>query len=273
MDKILFIDYYNFLHRAAIRFDDSSVPDEEVFAFNFFRNLRPIIEQFAPNKCFFALEGHPQFRHNIYAGYKANRITKQASIDKKDSKKENVIKASSIIMDILKLFPVTIAKAKDYEADDLIATLCDNLKNEDLTIISNDSDYIQLLQKKYAKIQIYNPIIKNFQQNTLYPYVVWKSLAGDASDNIPKIVSKNQATELASNPRKLLKFFENEENRANFNINRSLIEFKIIPLEDLIIFDGIGDFAEVKKQFELLKFDSILNKWDKYKNTFNCLTI
>ena len=71
----------------------------------------------------------------------------------------------------------------------------------------------------------------------------------------------------------MLKFFENEENRANFNINRSLIEFKIIPLEDLIIFDGIGDFAEVKKQFELLKFDSILNKWDKYKNTFNCLTI
>lgn len=268
MDRILFIDYYNFLHRACVKFEASNIPDEEIFTFNFFRNLRPIVEKFNPDKCFFALEGHPQFRYNLFAEYKANRIIKNAS---KLNRNESVAKTSSIVIDILKLFPVSIAKAKDFEADDLIASLCDNLKNEDITIISNDSDYIQLLQKKYNKIQIYDPIKKEFQKNTTYPYVVWKSLAGDVSDNIPQIVSDSKAKELSSNPRKLLKFFENDENRTNFNLNRNLIEFRMIPLDEIAIMDGTANFIEIKKRFEKLQFKSILKNWDKYVNTFNCL--
>lgn len=270
MDKILFIDYYNFLHRACVKFEKLSVPDEEIFAFNFFRNLRPIIEKFSPNKCFFALEGHPKFRYDLYSDYKKNRIIKEASAKER---KELVSTTSSIVLDILKFFPVTIVKSNDYEADDLIATLADNLKLEDLTIISNDSDYIQLLQKKYNKIQIYNPIKKDFYQNTSYHYIAWKALAGDKSDNIPSIVSKQKAEKLVANPREMLKFFENEENRANFNINKELIEFKIIPLDEIILLEGTNEFDKIKIEFEKLNFNSILQSWKKYTSTFKCLNI
>src|SRR3974377_2201126 len=105
MDKILFIDAHNAMWRASIGFGPkkTSAPtqsspesgtedgwemvpgppappeppkertEEYVLIFNFFRNLRPIIEQFQPDKAFFVLEGHPQFRYDLYADYKANR--------------------------------------------------------------------------------------------------------------------------------------------------------------------------------------------------------
>lgn len=57
LDKILLIDYYNALWRACIKFGPKlDVPDEVLFTFNFFRNLRPLIEKFSPSKVFFALE-------------------------------------------------------------------------------------------------------------------------------------------------------------------------------------------------------------------------
>ena len=43
--------------------------------FNFFRNTRALIEQFDPDKVFFALEGTNCFRYDLYSDYKGNRIS------------------------------------------------------------------------------------------------------------------------------------------------------------------------------------------------------
>ena len=102
MDRVLLIDLANAVWRASIGFapkkpilappkDDwemyggeeptpepKKVDDSFIIIFNFFRNLRPIIEQFSPDKCFAVLEGHPKFRYDLFSDYKANRIIKQA---------------------------------------------------------------------------------------------------------------------------------------------------------------------------------------------------
>jgi 5'-3' exonuclease len=244
--------------------------DDYVLIFNFFRNLRPIIELFAPDKCFFVLEGHPQFRYDLFADYKANRIIKEAS--KKERREKFTVSADKIVQ-LMRHLPITIARAANYEADDVIATLCEDMKEESLTILSNDSDYIQLLQRGYRRCQIYNPIKKVFMEAPPYHYVAWKSLNGDKSDNIPSLLSPKKALAVVSTPELFQRFMETEENRANFNINRQLIEFRAVPEEEIIVQDGTRNFPALKEEFHLMKFESIINdkSWEKYTKTFNCL--
>ena len=297
MDKILLIDAHNAMWRASIGFapkkteapppepEDSEwtmvgdpLPpepeppaDDYVLIFNFFRNLRPIIELFSPDKCFFVLEGHPQFRYDLFADYKANRLIKQASKDKE--KREKFTVSADKIVHLMRHLPITTALATQYEADDVIATLCDNMKEEHVTVLSNDSDYIQLLQRGYPHCQIYNPIKKVFMEAPSYPYVAWKCLNGDKSDNIPALVKPKKVIELMSNADSFQQFMSVEENRANFSINRQLIEFRTVPVEEITLQDGSKNFSLLKEEFRYMKFESIINdkSWDKYTKTFNCL--
>jgi len=309
MDKVLLIDAMNAIWRASIGFGKKdtehelcmdcdeyitlhrlgrrhcecggdwlmvedrceNTPNEDyVLIYNFFRNLRPIIELFSPDKCFFVLEGHPQFRYDLFSEYKANRIIKTGS---KKIVKDKVFKCKDEIVRLIQYLPITICKANAYEADDVIATLCENMKHEDITVLSNDSDYIQLLQRGYKNCNVYNPIKKEFMQPPSYPYVAWKSLAGDKSDNIPTLLTPKKVEVAMRDPEVLRKFLSIEENRSNFNINRQLIEFRMVSEEDIILTEGSKDFSSLKEEFKRMEFESIINdkSWTKYINTFNCI--
>jgi 5'-3' exonuclease len=272
MDKVLLIDAHNAMWRACVKFGavQPDVPDEVIFTFNFFRNLRPLIQDFEPVKCYFVLEGHPQFRYDLFSEYKANRIIKQAS---RQESTERFLKTKDIIIPLLQHLPITMCRAANYEADDVVATLCENIRDEDLTVLSNDSDYIQLLQRGYPSIRIYNPIKKVDMEAPSYPYVAWKCLNGDKSDNIPALLKPKKAVETVSNPELFKKFMEVNENRANFNVNRQLIEFRSVPLEEIEMKEGIRNFAVLHQAFTEMKFESIINdqSWAKYVKTFDCL--
>jgi len=139
MDKVLLIDGLNSVHRACVKFgkpkeenNQPKVPDEIIFTFNFFRNLRPIIEQFQPVKCFFILEGHPKFRYDLFPSYKENRrIIKEAS---KQESNDTFLKTLDIILSLIKHLPITLCRAADYEADDVIFSLCKSMSDEDITV-------------------------------------------------------------------------------------------------------------------------------------------
>jgi len=295
VDKVLLIDFNNAVWRASIGFapkkaapanpvadewamygqeekpiETKRVDDSFIIIFNFFRNLRPLIEQFSPDKCFAVLEGHPKFRYDLFSDYKANRIIKQAS-QQESRNKFNA--AHPEIVRLLQHFPITVAHAANYEADDTIGELCDNMKDEKLTVLTNDSDYIQLLQRGYKDITIYNPIKKEAMVAPEYSYVAWKCLAGDKSDNIPSLLKPQKALAAVNDPLLFKKFMDIEENRANFNVNRQLIEFHAIPVEEIWLQEGVRNFVELKKEFSKMEFQSIINEksWEKYTKTFDCL--
>lgn len=271
MDKILLIDGQNAIFRASVIFGSpKEVDDSYIIIFNFFRNLRVIIEKFSPDKCFFALEGHPKFRYDLYSDYKANRIIKEAS---KQAARDKVLKCSEDIVRLLNHIPITICRAANFEADDLIGTLCENLKDEDLTVLTNDSDYIQLLQRNYSNIKIYNPIKKEFMAAPAYSQIVFKCIAGDKSDNIPALLKPKQVTKHLEDPELFAKFLQIEENRANFNINRQLVEFRMIHEEEISLVEGVRNFDLLKQEFSKMKFESIINEnsWNKFVHTFDCL--
>ena len=310
MDKVLLIDMMNQIHRANVglykkeipkpspgvwvdngqpfAYMDSAInpnayrepPAEEkpdyIIPFNFFRNLRAAIEQFQPNKIFAVFEGHPTFRYDLFPEYKANRkIVKTAE---KQAEADKFYRQKDIIIDLLKYFPITLVKASNYECDDTIATLAHGMSNEDVTILSNDTDFIQLLQMGFKSIKIYNPISKKFYEDPGYHYVTHKSLVGDPSDHIPGFdgIGKKTAEKMVRDPKKLEAFLnKSEENRANFNIYKSLIEFALVPLDELILQENKANWPELKKRFEKMEFNSITNdkSWDKYIHTFDCVNL
>ena len=283
MDKILLIDGMNAIHRANVAFNQSKVkpdPNDPTFdeqqkyivIFNFFRNLRPLVEQFTPHKIFFVLEGHPKFRYDLFADYKANRIiktgNKQEALDKLYESKDEILR-------LLAHFPITLARAANYECDDVISSLCESMRDENLTVISNDSDYIQLLQNGYKRLNIFNPIKKEFMVAPTYSYVAWKCLVGDKSDNIPgfSMIGDKRAKIMLSDPDEFQRFLYLEENRANFNIYRQLIQFGEVPPDEILFQEGVKNFSIIKEEFSKMKFESIVNdkSWNKFVKTFNCV--
>jgi hypothetical protein len=120
---------------------------------------------------------------------------------------------------------------------------------------------------------IYNPIKKVYMEAPPYPYVPWKCLNGDKSDNIPSLLKPKKALETVTNSQKFNEFMSVQENFANFQVSRQLIEFHAVPEEEILWREGVRNFAFLQQAFNQMKFASIINpqSWQKYCETFNCL--
>lgn len=271
-DKILIIDFLNFVYRGLISFGkrDESKPDYTI-VFNFFRNLRALIEEFDPNRCYLVLEGNPRFRKELFPEYKANRIVKTGS--KEADKKENVLRQADIISALSSLLPITQIRGAEYEADDTIYGLASNLKQEEVIIVSSDSDLIQILQDlSEHNIKLYNSRTKAFVSPPSYVYLVWKCLAGDKkTDNIPGICSAAKAEKLACSPPDLREFLSEEENRANFNLNKRLIELQLVHPEQFEITQPQTNYDALFAEFEKMELVSLLKEEyrQRFINTFD----
>jgi 5'-3' exonuclease len=264
--KILYFDGMNAMWRANIKFGKSKSDADDSFAmtFNFIRNLKATVEQFSPDKVYFVLEGHPEFRYQLLASYKANRIVKTAAQQEvRDLFRENKYK----IYEILDHLPMTVISHAKYECDDVINTLVRKNKEHENIVISNDSDYLQLLQEKELNVQIYNPFSKKFMEAPTYDYVRFKSLKGDTADNIPGIMGEKKAekTVIKENFVDLL----NEEELSIYQRNMILINFVTIKdsdSNDWKVKEGVFDLEKLSVKFSELGFNSLLQ--EKYLNKF-----
>lgn len=263
--KILIIDTYNEIHRAKTGF----VKGEFFIIYNFFKNFKALVEKFTPNRIFLALEGYPKFRYQLYPDYKKDRrLIKQASSQDKQVFFNN---QKDKILELMQHLPAVSVSAVDYESDDIINTLAHDLKDEEITIISNDHDYIQLLQQNFASLQIFDPRVKDFLVAPSYHYLTWKSLAGDKSDSIPGIISNKKAEILSQSPSELDHFLSSPENHANFKLNLDLINFRSIPSDELQFSNYQVNFDILKQEFEKMEFSSLLNEkyWNKFTSVFS----
>jgi 5'-3' exonuclease len=262
-DTILIIDFLNFLHRCRV----GTLEGEYVLVYNFFRNLRATVAQFSPTKVFLCNESGTNFRYKLYPEYKANRIIKtgsqQASKDDFNSKRD-------LILELVSYLPIFLVKADGFEADDVVATLIENLKDENTILVSGDSDFIQLLQKGYKHFQLYNPFKKAFIETPAEHYLVPKCFVVDKSDNIPSILGPKTAAKTMADADKLKEFFASEENRANFNLNKELIELRIIDDDKLTITEYNTNYAALKEEFVRMEFNSLLDdkSWNRFVDTF-----
>lgn len=286
-DKYLIIDFMNYVHRGLVadffKKKESKEEDKYSLVYTFFVNLRATVEAFQPTKLFFVLEGHPKHRYELYSGYKENRIIKTGDVksEEKSKVKTKIHFASQVIRELLLNFNCSLIRHPDFEADDCINTLCHRLSDEDVTVITSDSDAIQLLQKGFKDCKVYNPVKKTYFEAGPYPYVAEKAIRGDKSDNIQRVLTPKKADAALSNPEILKKVLELPENLSQFNINKQLIEFIIIPEDELEVSVGESDFNTLKSKFSEMDFKSFVEsgnekaetKWNKFVSTFNNLVI
>ena len=200
-------------------------------------------------------------------------IEYQTGSDDKQKKRDDFLRQYNIMLKLLKYLPITQVKSDRYEADDVIATLVSTLRDEDLTVISSDKDYIQLLQKGYDNLKVYSHALKSYVVPPDYHFLTFLTLNGDTSDNIPSLISKKKAIAVASDPEKLKEFLSVEENRANYSLNKQLVEFKIIEDEELEFSEYQIDFDALKEEFAWMEFETILEEkyWGRFVETFERL--
>lgn len=266
MKRILILDGYNLIYRARYsgmnRGDDSTV-------FNFFRGIRPLVEKFSPDVCYFVLEGRPVKRLAVDKNYKGQRV--YHNDDGFNGQRRKIIDF------VRKYLPIVVARHEDYECDDVINYLANvRHKNEKATIISSDTDFIQSINEN---CELYNPIKKMFIEKFKYDYVSWKSLVGDKSDNIEGFrgIGNKRAVNLLLDESKLNDFLSIKENNEKFNKNSFMIAFHDLTNESQNIsytLPNTFDWDSLKKEFIKLEFNSIIGKdktWEKYINTFNLL--
>lgn len=175
------------------------------------------------------------WRNDYFNNYKGSRD------DKLDSFNKNIFKYTynTLLVEMQKRLKFNIINHDRLEADDVIALSKNYIRNVNprvmIYIITNDNDYIQLLDD--------HTIIRNLQGKELKSrievspeiYLKIKIISGDKSDNIPCIMKKvgpKTAEKLVENDDNFIKFCEkNPDAYIQYKLNKLLIDFTEIPIE------------------------------------------
>ncbi len=133
-----------------------------------------------------AYDSKHYWRRDIFPQYKMNR--------KKGREKDNFDWDSifgllnSIKSEFKEILPYKFLEVYGAEADDIIATLCKEYKDQKTMIISGDKDFIQL--QKYENVSQYSPILKKMVNgHNPDTYIKEHILKGDSSDGVPNVLS------------------------------------------------------------------------------------
>lgn len=200
--KLLLIDTFNFLHRAYHALpktftDEHGSPTNAVYGVT--SMLINVFNQLQPNYAVAAMDSRkPTFRVEDFTGYKAHRKPMEDDLAVQIPK----------VLEILTAFGIKQVTVDGYEADDIIGTVAEDLKEEvDIVVVSNDRDLWQLVDEgvtimmpsKGNVVEWISPdeVIKRMDITPDH-IVDYKALRGDPSDNIPGVrgVGDKTATKL-----------------------------------------------------------------------------
>jgi DNA polymerase-1 len=300
--KHLLIDANNLMYRAyfASKLTDSK-GNRISGAFNSMRMLSNLMKKFKPDSVVVAWDlGKSKRRLQLYPEYKQQRDKNRNEEDK-----INIAKNKEILIELFKHLPVKQIQVQDIEADDIIGWLAtEKLKGEKI-IVSNDTDFIQLVGKK---VKLYLPkgkrlvapkgekskpyllgkkSVDKFCGFPVKYYTLWKSLVGDKSDNIVGVhgIGPVKATGIILNglneKKKKLKI--SSEQQLILDRNKYLIAIGAI-LQDEDIDDIKKEyrkskkqeakvrFSQVRKIFRKHNFQSLLYQIDEFEMRFRKIT-
>jgi len=244
--------------------------------FGFMKTMLKIIKDFNPNYMVIALESKEKtFRHKLFNQYKANR----------DAPPEDLKAQIPNLFEIINAFDMPNIEASGYEADDVIATICEKYRNNNdinVFIVSNDKDLLQLVGEniyaiRYMKgMENLELIAKNNVKDVIGVnpdrIMDYLALTGDASDNIPGVkgIGDKTAIKLLSQFGDLKMIYDQvervspkgvmtklKENKDNAMLSYELVKLeKNIPLDielDKLINRGLSTSKgiELLKRFEL----------------------
>jgi DNA polymerase-1 len=197
-NRVLIVDGLNLYLRAfAVNgaLNDNGVPVGGLTGF--LRSLAYAIREVNPTRVIVVYDGQggSQRRRKIHPDYKANRtpgkrITRWDAFKDARAEKDAMKIQFSRLIEYLDLLPVNVISIDRIEADDTIAYIAHTLLNEEVTILSADQDFLQLVNER---ITVWSPTKKKFYTPRMvmddygvpaHNFLMYKVLMGDKSDNI-----------------------------------------------------------------------------------------
>lgn len=202
-DKVLIIDGLNtFIRSHSV---NPAVNDDGVHIgglTGFLKSIKHSISLFKPSRCIIVFDGKDgsKSRRKIYPEYKQNRGVKKRlnrNVDWSTSpinENESMSLQLSRLLHYLESMPVTIICIDGTEADDVISYIAKSVLNDsNITIVSTDKDFIQLVDDRInvwspTKKIIYNPE-SVFDEYGIPSknFLLYRMMEGDKSDNIPGV--------------------------------------------------------------------------------------
>jgi 5'-3' exonuclease len=270
-ERLLLIDGYNvMIAMNAV----THIVDHNTFPIGMYlgvlNQLRTFVDRFKPTKVVLAFDGPDagERRRKVYPEYKGGRRVKARESKVQIMEGEDNI-AYGVegafqnqfikIFEFLKLLPVTTVMVPYSEADDVIAYLA--LKNKDereCIIISNDKDYLQLVQEgimvyRWKVKKLYD--VKAFAAEFKIPsanYIFKKIMLGDTGDKVPGVKGVGDKT-----------FTKLEEPLSN-NVLTNMSEFTTM-LESM-------DYSELNTR-ETNAFKNCLEQKDKMDLAYSIMKL
>jgi len=262
-DRVLIVDGLNLYLRAfAVNgaLNDNGVPVGGLTGF--LRSLAYAIREVNPTRVIVVYDGAggSQRRRKIHSEYKSNRkpgkrITRWDAFKNVSEEKDAMKIQFSRLLNYLDFLPINVISIDRIEADDTIAYIAHTLLNKDVTIMSSDQDFLQLVNKR---ITVWSPTKKKFYTPRMviddygvpaHNFLMYKVLMGDKSDNIegvkglgPKKLPKIVPDLLSQNTLNLDFILEHAgkgkepmhkkivESETQLKINKELMDLKNPPI-------------------------------------------
>jgi len=200
-DRVLIVDGLNlYLRVFAVNgaLNDNGVPVGGLTGF--LRSLAYAIREVNPTRVIIVYDGAggSQRRRKIHSDYKSNRkpgkrITRWDAFKNASEEKESMKIQFSRLLEYLDFLPINVISIDRIEADDTIAYIAHTLLDKEVTIMSADQDFLQLVNDR---ITVWSPTKKKFYTPRMveadygipaHNFLMYKALMGDKSDNIPGV--------------------------------------------------------------------------------------
>ncbi|MBR2520096.1 MAG: DNA polymerase I [Selenomonadaceae bacterium] len=245
MKKFLIVDGSSIFYRAFYAMPPLTAPNgEPTGAVAGTANiLLKVLREFSPDLAAVALDTSKKtFRNELFAEYKANRQTMP----------DDLAAQLALLKEFLDALGLKTCAAPGYEADDVIGTLATQAgENFSVDILTGDRDALQLINSttrvlltKNTGVDIYDE--EKFRDEYSFApanLVDYKSLRGDASDNIPGVKGIGEKT--ATN---LIRDFGTLE-----NVLEHRAEIKQKKIRDAL--ETLADDARMSKQLARIVCD------------------
>ena len=205
-------------------------------------SIRSYITKFGPEygELVIACDSKNYWRRQLFPYYKANRKKSQAA---SDLDWKSIFECLNKIRSELKeFFPYRVIEIETAEADDVIATLCEQFgnTNQKILIISGDKDFQQL--HRYTNVRQFSPVLKKFIScNDPDKFLMEHVLKGDSGDGVPNVLSEDNCFVVGTRQKPLTQkkidaLIElgidgkyDHQNFRNYMRNKQLIDLSCIP--------------------------------------------
>ncbi|OCC16074.1 DNA polymerase I [Dissulfuribacter thermophilus] len=276
-EELFIIDGSSYLYRGyfAIRQNlttSSGFPTKAIF--NVTNMILKVLREKDPGYCVVVWDAKgPNFRHELYPQYKANRPPMP----------EDLVIQVPYVKEIVEALGIPQIEIEKVEADDSIATICKGLKGVKKVIVSGDKDLVQLVDDECV---IWDPMKDDWidKKAVLERFGVEpeklldvQTLSGDTADNIPGVkgIGPKKALKLIQDfgsveellqridelPKGKLKDNLKLE-QENIPVYKALVGLKTdVPIDlDLKKFERRPwDIDRLKELFEKFEFQKFLN--------------